>query len=188
MACLARFVGIAVARKSPQGREARRFEPRHSPVSRPAPCTLFEHGGQQRRQGQRYGPLEILRSGRWTPTSRSPARQPTKRRGLFGRSVRHWLPGPSPGRLARRLGTLPTATMVSIAPSIHSSIHQFSLLLGSRRGAQPIRAESRSGTCPAASSEAGEASNVSVDRDSAFGCCGFVERAGEESDDSLWWS
>jgi hypothetical protein len=31
----------------------------------------------------------------------------------------------------------------------------------------------------------GETSNVSVDRDSEFGCCGFVERAGEESENSL---
>jgi len=51
-----------------------------------------------------------------------------------------------------------------------------------------MRAASRSGTSSASSSEAGEVSNVSVDRNAAFGCCGFVERAGEEPDDSFWWS
>jgi hypothetical protein len=55
-------------------------------------------------------------------------------------------------------------------------------------GRQPIRAESRSGTCSDVSSKAGDASNVSLDHDSAFGCCDFIERAGQDSDNSIWWS
>ena len=48
--------------------------------------------------------------------------------------------------------------------------------------------KSRSGAFSACSFEAGEASNVAVDYDSAFGCCGFVEPAGEESEHSFWSS